>query len=168
MSILLPTIVWVGLSAKPGESGPLPALCPSTRSGALIEEVVQALPRYQHVRTNLVPYAPLSEAGKLRYPTAAEMRECVPALRQTLDSMQDPIVVLLGRKVADQVLPAMGERFRGYSGFEYSCSQVGERWVLPIHHPSYVSIYKRKHIPDYASGIAAAIKALGSLSAAAA
>lgn len=146
-------VMFVGLSSKPGTK----ALCSSTNSGKLIWEIeqhiAQALSAY---KTNLVKCAPMDAGGKLRYPTPMEMKACLPHLLTEIDHYQPRVIVPLGGQVAKFMLGELmsNPRFGGFADdFRYQAFSFNGGVVLPVHHPSYVWIYRRKSIPHYIGAV---------------
>jgi uracil-DNA glycosylase len=86
----------------------------------------------------LVKCLPLKE-GKIRYPSKAEMEDCIPNLITELNHFKPRVVFLLGKQVSDFVL----------KGKEGSLDSQ----IISIHHPSYILVYKRKQVEYYLSEI---------------
>ncbi|BEH09897.1 hypothetical protein GSUET_15090 [Geobacter sulfurreducens subsp. ethanolicus] len=146
-------VMFVGLSSKPGTE----ALCSSTNSGKLICEIEKHIAQALSVhKTNLVKCAPLDTKGKLRYPTLEEMKACLPRLLMEIDHYQPRAIVPLGGQVSKFMLSELisNPRFEGFSDdFQYDAFSFKGRIVLPVHHPSYVWIYRRKRIPQYVDAV---------------
>jgi uracil-DNA glycosylase len=144
-------VFWVGLSAVQFDEGQekLP-LSPLTRSGSLIHSIEVPLKReFSFYKTNLVKCAPVQK-NKIRYPVAHEMEKCFPNFQWELDHLQPTIIFLLGKQVADFILKKIGLT-KTYlpDNFQYKTFQIGNFTFIPIHHPSYVLIYKRKSLAQY-------------------
>ncbi|WP_339144666.1 uracil-DNA glycosylase family protein [Croceitalea sp. MTPC5] len=149
-------IFWVGLSAvqiDDNDEQKIP-LSPSTKSGKLIHDVELASNmNISFFKTNLVKCLPLNEK-KIRYPERVEMNKCYPNLEIEIDTYKPKIVFLLGRLVAEFTLKKYGLKLGGLgSDFSYKEYKVGETTFVPVHHPSYMLVYKRKHIDKYIAGI---------------
>lgn len=149
-------VFWVGLSAvqiDEDEEYKIP-LSPSTKSGKLIQDIELASKHdVSFFKTNLVKCLPLNE-DKIRYPERIEMNKCYPNLEAELDKYKPKIVFLLGRLVADFTLKKYGLKLGGLgSDFSYKEYKVGDITFVPIHHPSYILIYKRKFIQQYIQGV---------------
>lgn len=144
-------IFWVGLSAVAFEEGAerLP-LSPLTPSGSLIHAVEAPLRgQFSFYKTNLVKCAPLKE-DKLRYPISREMEKCFPNFEWELEHLQPQIVFLLGRQVSDFVFKMFGlPKTSLDEDFNYLSYVVAGKSFVPIHHPSYILIYKRKQLELY-------------------
>lgn len=153
-------IVWVGLSAKKKTSSEEIPLSPSTKSGALIEEIESVLTWQKTYKTNLVKCLPLDDAKKLRYPNKSEITECIGNLNLEIESLSPKIVFLLGEKVYSSVGRFMGITFNKWKEFNYEYQYVNGTYFIPIHHPSYISVYKRKEIDTYTSSIQSLIRKL--------
>jgi DNA polymerase len=111
-------------------------------------------------RTNLVKCAPLNETGKLRYPNRKEIDLCLPHLEMEIDELAPQIVFLLGNKVIDAVSRHFSTEFEKWDGFNYSFQKHGNAYFVPVHHPSYIHVYKRKMIDEYISGLERVINQL--------
>lgn len=147
-------IMFVGLSAKPGTE----ALCASTNSGRLIGEIAERIGESLAVhKTNLVKCAPLGRDGKLRYPSSSEMQACLPRLLVEIDYHVPRVIVPLGGQVSrfllDVLLSSRG--FKGFrNDFSYDTFSFAGGFIVPVQHPSYVWIYRRKRITEYVDGVA--------------
>jgi DNA polymerase len=156
-------VMFIGLSAKPGTND----LCPSTNTGKLIVEIERRLTNSIGIyRTNAVKCAPLDAQGKLRYPTESEMRSCLPTLRSEIERVSPRVIVPLGGQVAKFLLRQFGNgiSFEGFSpDFSYETYQLPFGQVMPIHHPSYVWVYRRKRVEEYVAGVADGLLELASV-----
>ena len=145
--------MFVGLSSKPGTK----ALCPTTNSGKLIGEIESRIAEtFSAYKTNLVKCAPLDESGKLRYPNLAEMKACLPRLLVGIEHFQPRVNVPLGGKVAKFMIATLmsDQRFDGFADdFKYQAFSFNNSLLLPVHHPSYIWIYRRKRIPQYIGAV---------------
>lgn len=155
-------IFWVGLSAvqvDDNEEHNIP-LSPSTKSGKLIQQVELASnDNISFFKTNLVKCLPLNEK-KIRYPERVEMNKCYPNLETEISTYKPKIVFLLGRLVAEFTLKKHGQKLGGLgSNFSYIEYKVDDTIFVPIHHPSYMLVYKRKYIDKYVEGINSIISA---------
>jgi DNA polymerase len=145
--------MFVGLSSKPGTA----ALCPTTNSGKLIGEIEQRVAEIFNVyKTNLVKCAPLDECGKLRYPTLTEMKACLPRLITEIEHFQPKVIVPLGGQVTKFMINTLmsNQHFDGFADdFRYQTFSFNNGMLLPVHHPSYIWVYKRKRIPQYIDAV---------------
>lgn len=146
-------VFWVGLSAKISTCEGEKPLSPKTNSGSLLCEVERKCTGIPMYRTNLVKCAPLNETGKLRYPNRKEIDLCLPHLGFEIDELKPQIVFLLGNKVIDAVSRYLSIEFDKWDEFSYSFQKHGNTYFAPIHHPSYIYVYKRKRIDEYVNGI---------------
>ena len=146
-------VFWVGLSAKIATCEKEKPLSPNTNSGSLLCEVERKCVGVPMYRTNLVKCAPQNEVGKLRYPNRIEIDLCLPHLGFEIDALKPQIVFLLGNRVIDAVGRYFSISFDKWDGFSYSFQKHGDVYFAPIHHPSYIYVYKRKRIDAYISGI---------------
>lgn len=146
-------IMFVGLSSKPGTV----ALCPMTNSGKLVCEIEKRVTKMFNVyRTNLVKCAPLDESGKLRYPTLLEMKACLPHLLKEIDHFQPRVIVPLGGQVSKFMISNLisDQHFDGFADdFRYQTFSFNSSIMLPVHHPSYIWVYRRKRVPQYIEAV---------------
>ena len=91
---------------------------------------------------------------KIRYPATHEMEKCFPNFQWELEYLQPTTVFLLGRQVSDFVFKKHGvEMPRLSDNFRYEVIQIGQINFIPIHHPSYILVYKRKFVGEYTQGL---------------
>lgn len=149
-------IFWVGLSAVQFDEGieHLP-LSPSTRTGALISTIEDDLKsEISFYKTNLVKCVPLKGDGKIRYPIETEMEKCYPNFQFELETLNPTVVFLLGKQVATFVLKKMGVRdFYLSDDFKYKTIEINNIFFVPVHHPSFILVYKRKQLHNYIRNI---------------
>lgn len=153
-------VFWVGLSAVAfSEEEDRVPLSPNTRSGALIAEIENGfLDSGFFYKTNLVKCLPLRE-NKIRYPIAKEMEKCFPNLELEIEELKPRVIFLLGKQVASFVLDRIGISSFGLDeDFKYQGYETGGITYVPIHHPSYVLVYKRKNLSSYISNIRSVIE----------
>jgi len=148
-------IFWVGLSAVQFSNNEekIP-LSPYTRSGALIKEIeAPYTERISFYRTNVVKCLPLVN-DRIRYPVSNEMEKCFPNLEDELDFLHPSKVFLLGKQVGEFVLRKFSRKLTSLSeSFDYECYSHEGIDFIPIHHPSYILVYKRRYILNYINGI---------------
>lgn len=149
-------VFWVGLSAvqiDENEKKSIP-LSPSTRSGKLISDIENVCDTsVTFFKTNIVKCLPLN-GNKIRYPELKEMDKCFPNLEVEIASHKPKLIFLLGRQVADFTLKKYGHTLGNLgTDFSYNTYTVGNIIFVPIHHPSYILVYKRKYVSDYIDGI---------------
>ncbi len=156
-------VMFVGLSAKPETND----LCSSTNTGKIIAAIEDKISeRISIYKTNAVKYAPLDKAGKLRYPTNSEMLACLPALSAEITKVAPRIIVPLGGQVSKFLLQHLGqgEPFSGFSSdFSYETYSLPSWQIMPVHHPSYIWIYKRKKIDKYVEQVGSKLTELACL-----
>lgn len=157
-------VFWVGLSAVQFEDGDehVP-LSPFTRSGALIASVQKPLSEeISFYKTNLVKCVPLNkELDKIRYPLEHEMEKCFPNFEHELDVLNPTVVFLLGKQVASFVMKKMGvKQIELPDDFQYKAMQINGTFFVPVHHPSFILVYKRKQLDTYINNIQALCKKL--------
>jgi DNA polymerase len=146
-------IFWVGLSAKMKQSEDEKPLSPTTNSGSLLTIVENNRKNLSSYRTNLVKCVPLDEAGKLRYPNKNEIKLCLPNLCSEIEELTPRIIFLLGSKVIEAVAKQYSLSFDKWEDFNYNGINYNNSYFVPVHHPSYVYVYKRKRINEYTSGL---------------
>jgi uracil-DNA glycosylase len=144
-------IFWVGLSAVKVESTKnSKPLANTTNSGKLIQEIEHKNKEVGFYKTNLVKCLPL-EGGKIRYPNKGEMRACCKHLDSEITAFKPKLVFLLGKQVADFVTENKESKYS--EGFKYETYKRENTIYVPVHHPSYILVYKRKQIEHYINGI---------------
>ena len=153
-------VFWVGLSAKITACEDEGPLSPTTNSGSLLCQVEGRCSNISTYRTNLVKCAPLNDNGKLRYPNRHEIDSCLPHLNVEINELEPKIVFLLGWKVIDAVSRSFSLDLETWDGFDYTFQKHGNVYYVPIHHPSYIYVYKRKMIDDYIDGLVRVITRL--------
>lgn len=146
-------IFWVGLSAKKSMSATDIPLSPETNTGAIIKKIEDSCDHITTYRTNLVKCLPLTGNLKLRYPNENEINCCFEHLQTEIRIMSPQIVFLLGNNVTSSVAKHMHVKFEKWNHFEYSYQKIEGIYYVPVHHPSYIYVYKRRNIPDYINGI---------------
>ena len=147
-----PSVMWVGISDKPDT----PPLALNTATGKVVAAVERALDGLRFHKTNLVRRAPLDADGRLRYPTKEEMTEGADSLRLEVERVKPRIVVTLGAAVSKVVVESVARtgRFTGLGkSFNYAPRRGSAFLVLPVHHPSFVLIYRRKKLSTYIKAI---------------
>ena len=154
------TVFWVGLSAvrvsNANEDTPLSV---NTNSGNLINEIEKPFIDIEFYKTNLVKCLPLRK-GKIRYPTKNEMKSCYSKLSLEIQTLKPRLVFLLGKQVASFIAKNGNchEVFKFDDNFHYQSFNIGETVFVPIHHPSYILIFKRKRVNNYIEQIKRIIK----------
>lgn len=146
-------IFWVGLSAKKAMSEMELPLSPNTNTGKIIHTIEEELNDIVTYKTNLVKCLPLTEQDKLRYPNGKEIDCCFENLIREINSMNPQIIFLLGERVSSTIEKKMNIKFEKWDGFEYHYKNVKGIYYVPIHHPSYIYVYKRRNTRDYISGV---------------
>lgn len=146
-------IFWVGLSAKKMLSDIEIPLSPETNTGMLIQKIENACSNVITYKTNLVKCLPLTEQQKIRYPNKKEIDSCFENLLKEIHIMSPKIVFLLGEKVFSSVGKHLNIDFEKWNGFEYRYKAHGNIYYVPIHHPSYIYVYKRKKMDEYIKSV---------------
>ncbi|PKM78433.1 MAG: hypothetical protein CVU90_02740 [Firmicutes bacterium HGW-Firmicutes-15] len=153
-------VFWVGLSAKMVSGENEIPLSPTTNSGKLISNVEEQCSGVTTYKTNLVKCVPLDERQKLRYPNRKEIDICFPNLEKEIKELLPQIVFLLGEKVTTTISKHFHLDFTNWDEFNYSFKEYNGTYYVPIHHPSYVYVYKRKQLGLYIKSIASLIEML--------
>ena len=154
-----PRVFFVGLSIKPD----CKHLDEDTQTGNVVAKIIQNIPSVSSIKTNLVKKPPLDRDGKLRYPNSKEMAEGWRLLRRDIDEASPRLVVTLGQQVSTFLRLQLGIRpEKPYLPGDYSyrsCLLSNNVEMLPVHHPSYIYIYRRKYIDNYVESIVQSIEA---------
>lgn len=151
-------VMWVGLSAKKVDDlGKRIPLDNNTNSGKIIEEIENQCRNKYFYKTNLVKCLPLNEKNKLRYPSSTECANCFSNLKTEIKKINPRIVILLGAKVADFVLGKIGVKSSELLNTGKIIKIKGQIY-LPVPHPSYIAVYKRKEKDKYIQQIKKAIE----------
>jgi DNA polymerase len=147
-------VMWVGLSAKEVinvmEDIPLSV---TTKSGELISKIETEVKKCKYYKTNVVKCLPLDGEGKLRYPTRKEMDLCIVNLFREIEVLKPRLVFLLGKNVIKAFESNIHMEFDGFKDYDYKMYQVGKMNIIPIHHPSYISVYKVKSKETYIESV---------------
>ena len=150
------SLLWVGISMQKDSLIPLDE---KFVSGRLISSVIELMPEYCHHKANLVNFAPLDKLGKIRYPLKSEIDDSFPFLNDLIEVVRPQIIIALGGVVIKSLSEAFDMKLELPKGFEYQVV-AGKFSIMPVQHPSYISIYKKKHIDDYRNGIVNGVKNL--------
>lgn len=146
-------VIWIGISAvRVNNNSELP-LDKSTNTGRLIRNIELNFQDLSFYHTNIVKCLPLKN-NKIRYPHQNEIDQCKYHLIRELIMLKPKLVFLLGRQVADYVLTNVGFKNFNFSDyFDYNIYYHKDICFIPIHHPSYILVYKRKLLENYISKI---------------
>ena len=82
-----------------------------------------------------------------------EMDICFDNLVSEINAMSPKIVFLLGEKVYSSVARHLHLDFEKWNDFEYHYTECNGTYYVPIHHPSYICVYKRKQMDDYIAAV---------------
>ena len=149
-------IFWVGLSAVQFDDGmeQLP-LSSFTRTGALINTIEETLKEdISFYKTNLVKCVPLKDDGKIRYPIEHEMEKCFSNFQYELNELKPSVVFLLGKQVASFIMKKMGVKEIAFpEDYKYEAVFINGTFFVPVHHPSFMLVYKRKQLDNYIKSI---------------
>lgn len=147
-------VFWVGLSAvKVDDVEDDTPLSEHTNSGKLIHTIEQSARPAKFYRTNLVKCLPLN-GGKIRYPSKSEMKKCSSNFNLEVEHGKPKLVFLLGKQVSDFVFdwleipaPQLSETF------SYTTHFYDGAYYIPVHHPSFILVYKRRRLDEYVANI---------------
>jgi len=155
-------VMWVGLSAKKTANTGIYAvpLHIDTNTGKLVAEIEAQCHHINFYKTNLVKFAPLDSKGKLRYPTPEECMRYYPELQIEIQTINPRVVLLLGNKTAAFVFHQLGLQMPKLSYNKYRAFEYEGRLYVPIQHPSYIMVYKRKEKDRYVQAVKAVIERL--------
>ena len=142
-------VLWVGLSAKKTTYDGEPPLSVQTNSGAVIHDIEELMGDVKTYKTNLVKCLPLNEKQKLRYPNREEIDLCIGNLQSEIQELSPQVVFLLGEKVYSSVAKHYNLQFDKFDEFDYQYVKYRETYFVPVHHPSYIYVYKRKRLDEY-------------------
>jgi uracil-DNA glycosylase len=146
-------VFWVGLSAVKTDDFSEEPLSSRTNSGKLINNIVDSFIDTDSYKTNIVKCLPLKDKS-IRYPSSKEMESCYMNLTKEIDYFNPKIIFLLGKQVASFVLKKYGINNVAFDDdFNFQPVEINDKVYIPIHHPSYVLVYKRKHLYSYISNI---------------
>ncbi len=147
-------VMWVGLSAvKVDDVKKDIPLSSKTNSGKLIKSIEDTAGNIQFYKTNLVKCLPLNE-NKIRYPNHNEMSVCYDNIVSEIMLLQPKIIFLLGKKVYEFFAKKEHINVSGLNiDFDYEELSMFGTTVVPIHHPSYILIYKRGLVERYISAV---------------
>lgn len=155
-----PVIYFVGLSAKPDCAH----LSSQTCTGNVIEEIIRGLPDVTSIKTNLVKNVPLDQRGKLRYPDSVEMEQGWKDLQNEINQMSPNLLVTLGLQVSFFVRTQMGvQPEKPWLPADFSSKTYlsqSKPYLLSVHHPSFVFVYRRKYVTNYVSSVIQSISSL--------
>lgn len=153
-------LFWVGLSAVAfDEKDEKLPLSPLTPSGSLVQSIeAPFLSQFSFYKTNLVKCAPIN-GNKIRYPLAHEMDKCFPNFNWELKHLNPRTVFLLGKQVGDFISKKMGApKVSLRDDFSYTTFENAGIKFIPIHHPSFILVYKRKHLQAYIDSLQSIIE----------
>lgn len=155
-----PLVYFIGLSMKPS----CEALAPETRTGNIIEQIIDQLPDVDIIKTNLVKIPPIDQDGNLRYPNLDEMQAGWYELQNEITQTDPDLLVTLGQQVSlflrsqlgvEPVKPQLPSDFSSDSYLSQSQSKI-----LSVHHPSFIYVYHRKEIEIYIENVVISILSL--------
>ena len=142
-------IIWIGISMQKDSKK---AFDEKFLSGKILARIQEGLGGFVHYYENLVDFAPLNENGKLRYPNVLEIAEGRARLLKVLEEVNPSAIFTLGSLVTKSMGKALEVDLDFPKSIDYK--KTFARWsIIPIHHPAYIGVYKRKEIDKYISEI---------------
>ena len=82
------------------------------------------------------------------------MKKCFTNFEWELETLKPSTVFLLGKQVSSFVLKNMGGYKANLPGtFNYKPIEIEGMNFIPVHHPSFVLIYRRKQLSRYIEAI---------------
>lgn len=85
-------VVFVGITDKVS----LSPFDSSTKSGAILDQIIEKL-NCSCFKMNYVPFAPLNELGKLRYPNQVELAQVYLPFLKSIKELNPDLLVVCGR-----------------------------------------------------------------------
>ena len=149
-------IMFIGISSQKNTKDKIfEPLDEKTNSGKFISQIEKLLTGKTFYKTNLVKCAPLDSENKIRSPTQNEITLCFPNLKEEIKNVKPKVIILLGKQVSEAISNNFSLRLKKYTTTKY-----GNITIIPIDHPSYIMIYKRKQLRKYLSTIAKLLRNL--------
>lgn len=121
-------VVFVGITDKVS----LSPFDSSTKSGAILDQIIEKL-NCSCFKMNYVPFAPLNELGKLRYPNQVELAQAYLPFLKSIKELNPDLLVVCGNMVWNEL------KKHSFS----SCD------IIKIYHPSYVWVYQKSQVGTY-------------------
>jgi len=91
---------------------------------------------------------------KIRYPLKHEMEKCYPNLVDEIEMLNPSVIFLLGKQVSQFVLGKQGyNSFSLDDNLNYHSFNIDGIIYVPVHHPSFILVYRRKLIDKYMSAV---------------
>lgn len=155
-------VMWVGLSGKAAKgSGIHEPLSAETNSGAVISGVEEQIKTAVFYKTNLVKCAPLNKSNKTRYPTQTELKCCFRIFKSELFTSKPRVVFLLGKIVSDFIIKQFDlGQYSLDKQYEYTPMHSQGMYFIPIHHPSFIRVYRYKSLDMYQQSLISTIETL--------
>ncbi len=147
-------VFFVGLSAvKTNSVNNDEPFSVNTKSGSLLRSVSDEVKNKSIYFTNMVKCLPLKD-NKIRYPNKSELTLCLENFKYELNELKPEKIVLFGKQVSNHFLEHFNIKEKSnhyYNGF--TVCQWKHIPVLLSPHPSYILIYKRRHLEEYKQSI---------------
>lgn len=151
-------VMWIGLSATLSNQKSFRPLSPDTPTGKIISMIEDKClcngNDISFYHTNAVKCTPYDEkTSRLRYPNNLEMGNCFQYLADEIHIISPTLVFLLGIKVSGFIAGKLGISFGKITNYGYRTVTYDGIQYIPIHHPSYINIYKRGEIKEYTDAV---------------
>lgn len=139
-------IIILGLSAKPSQSGYYTPLDSRTRSGKIVQSLVEIAHSYnmQVYKTNLVKCAPLDSSNKLRYPTKVEINACFNNAIKEIEYLKPKIIIFLGSIVQKRFEEYLQTSLGSTTDCSFAYKKIKNQYYVAAYHPSYVMRSKNR------------------------
>ncbi len=140
---------WVGISQKKDKKN----LSKDSLSGSLISEIERHIKNIKSYKTNLVDFAPTDKTGKLCYPTKIEIDQNFNILWNNIIYKKPKIIFLLGGIVLSAFENNLKIKITKWNNYDYFVTRFNKLTIIPIQHPSYIRVYKKKDTKKYIQNI---------------
>ncbi len=142
-------ILWLGISMQKDS---VKAFDKKFLSRQILDQAIIYLNNYEHHFDNLVNYGPLNEHNKIRYPTIGEIFQNQKELKNRIKELNPLIIIALGSLVTKSLAKIFNLNINFPKTYQYQFYK-SEYFIIPVHHPSYIGVYKRKNLKDYIENI---------------
>lgn len=146
-------IAWTGISSQRDRHGhALRPLSAETQTGKIVERIIrQCPPEFSHKRANFIDSVLVDDRKRLRPPSDIELSAGLERFVGSLKRKRKGAYVFFGGHI------------RGAFQNRYSAVRLhNEVWyrlfnsaLIFVHHPSYIRIYRSKHLEKYIHDTAA-------------
>jgi DNA polymerase len=82
------------------------------------------------------------------------MEKCYPNLEAEIEILKPSLIFLLGKQTGTFLLERFSRKLLSLDDdFHYDSFLINGITYIPIHHPSYILVYKRRNVKDYIRSI---------------